>query len=104
MGIFSLKGLPNWFVFVNILDLSIILAWPFVAYFAVFMLDAPNPSFGTMATYVLINAYPVFIILNCIISVIMFRKNKAVGIFLAFFPVVAAVILFLLLLFLLFSE
>jgi len=104
LSFFNTDGLPTWFIIVNILNLALILAWPIVAFMSVFMLDKPNPSIWIILSYILINVYPLFLILNLILTFKLYKRNKTIAIILTVLPLLFATIVFLLIMNLMLTE
>ena len=71
-----LDGVPWWFILMNVLMLSPILAWPLVYFGSIFMFDNPKNQNIAWLFFILINAYPIYLIAYALIVLTSYPKNK----------------------------
>lgn len=79
---FSDNNYPLWFKILNFVSLIPILVWPFIVFGSIFLLDNPKNLFFTLITIILVDAYPLYLILIAIFSFKSYNKNRLISILL----------------------
>ena len=77
--IFKNQGLPKWIVYLNYASLSAIFVWPLVFFCSIFMFDNPDNVNMTYFGFILINCYPILLILLSYLSFRIFYLSKVVS-------------------------
>lgn len=67
------RNYPKWFLAINTLSFTPIIAWPFAFFGSIFLFDNPSDFLFTFFLFILLNSYP---ILLCIISSFSFKLFK----------------------------
>jgi len=83
--IFRNKDLPRWIVNLNYICLAGIIAWPLVLFVSIFLFDHPNNLAQTYLIFILMNCYPLVLIVLTWFSFKTFRFNRILS---ALFPLV----------------
>ncbi len=82
--LFRNKELPLWFRRLNYISLAGACGWPLVFFVSLFMFDDPNANVNKRTVYwILINCYPIFLLILSLISYKLFRRSPIVA---AIFP------------------
>jgi hypothetical protein len=76
--LFSRK-IPKWFKFFNLCILLPILIWPLIFYTTIFFFDKPKNIALTFLLFILVNIYPVYLIIIAYLNSLLFQKNKVLG-------------------------
>lgn len=79
--IFS-NELPIWFRILNSIILLPMLLWPFVFYITVFFFDHPDHSVIALLLFIVVNIYPLYLVLLAYLNTLLFKSNKVLGIIL----------------------
>ncbi|MCY1633264.1 hypothetical protein [Marinifilum sp. D737] len=79
----------------QVVSLLPILAWPLVFYVSLYLFDDPNGN--ASALFIAINAYPLYLIANLILSKKLYENQRNLSVLLLIWPIllVALVALFL---------
>ncbi|PXY01477.1 hypothetical protein DF185_08310 [Marinifilum breve] len=79
----------------QVVSLLPILAWPLVFYVSAFLFDDPNGNASLL--FFAINAYPLYLIANLILSKKLYENERSISVLLLIWPilVVVLVVLFL---------
>ncbi len=76
------------FIVLRIISLLPILAWPFVFFGSIFMFDDPNANLNLRwLLFILINGYPVILILNLLLANWCYNRNLYVSYALVSWPI-----------------
>ena len=67
---------PTWFKIINFTFLIPAIFWPIVAFGAIFIFDNPSNFFLTFIIFLLIIAYPLYLILLIRLNARLFKINK----------------------------
>jgi hypothetical protein len=98
--LFNTKGLPDWFVTVNILDVTLAIAgWPFALFMSMVAFTKHQPTskpvtgisetFDIIVFFVMIS-YPILIILLMILNFHIYHKHRTTSIILSVLPIIIA--------------
>jgi hypothetical protein len=77
--IFKNQSLPQWILNLNYACLSAIIVWPFVFYGSIFMFDNPKNPGLTFIWFILINSYPILLLVFTYISFKTFQYSKVIS-------------------------
>ena len=72
----------------SVISLLPILLWPFVFYSSIFIFDAPDSMERAQGIFFLVNAYPLYLIGNMVLSHIIYNRNKTIAYLLLSWPVI----------------
>src|SRR5579871_2125267 len=96
--IFKNTELPLWLRRLNYISLAGVIAWPLIAFGSLFMFDDPNGNYHTRLIYfVLLNLYPVYLLLLTFLSFKLYRLSPLIAAILPCIPIAtyaAIVVLF----------
>jgi len=84
--VFKNEGLPRWIVFLNYASLLGIVAWPFVVFGSIFMFDHPKNFNNTALLVLLVDCYPLYLLVLTYFSFRLFRFSKLVSALLPLIP------------------
>jgi hypothetical protein len=88
--LFHNDHLPNWFVSLNKISLSGMIAWPVIFFVSLFMFDDPNANMRERTIYwVLLNCYPLALLLMSWLSLKTYRVNPVLA---AIFPAIPVLV------------
>jgi hypothetical protein len=93
--IFRNKDLPRWIVFLNYACLSGILVWPLVFFASIFMFDNPSDENKTFSQFILINSYPLLLMLITFVSFKVFHRSKLVSVMLPSMAILSYIYIFI---------
>jgi hypothetical protein len=85
--VFRQNALPPWIIYLNLGSLVGILAWPLVFFGSIFLADNPKEGDSTFLHIVLIDCYPLLLILVTYVSYKLFRVNRIVSAILPIIPI-----------------
>ena len=77
--VFRNKDLPGWIVYLNYASLSGIIVWPLVLFGSIFLFDHPQNLYSTFLTVILIDSYPLPLILLTYLSFRVFHFNRLIS-------------------------
>ena len=77
--IFKNQSLPRWIVYLNYASLSAIIVWPLVFFGSIFMFDNPQNLNSTFINFMLINSYPLLLMVLTYISFRIFQFSKLIS-------------------------
>lgn len=69
-------GYPKWFTRINSLSILPIYVWPGFFYFTIFLFDNPET---TVWEFILLNSYPVWLLLLSRLSYLLFKKSVLIA-------------------------
>jgi len=80
--VFKQGELPSWIIYLNLGSLAGILAWPLVFFGSMFMFDNPSDEENTFSHFILLNCYPLLLILITFCSYKLFKVNRIISVLL----------------------
>ncbi|MDP4217561.1 MAG: hypothetical protein Q8927_15275 [Bacteroidota bacterium] len=92
--IFKNEELPRWIVLLNYACLSGIFIWPIIVFASVFMFDNPSDENKTYVQVILIDSYPLLLMLITFVSFKIFRLSKLISAMLPSIVILAYVYIF----------
>jgi hypothetical protein len=102
-SLFNTKSLPDWFVTINILDLTLaIVCWPFVLFMTMVAFTdhhgTGKPLTGIskifdMIVFFVIISYPIYIVSMTIINYRLYHRHRTISIVLSLLPLIIATII-----------
>ncbi len=86
---FKSDTLPRWFKFLNLSILLPILLWPLIFFTTIFFFDNPSNLIMTFILFIIVNAYPLYLIILVLINAKLYTWNKLLGLILPFVIIVS---------------
>jgi len=93
--VFKQNELPSWIIYLNLGSLAGILAWPLVFFGSMFMFDNPHDGDDTFLHFILLNCYPLLLILITFCSYKLFKASRIISALLPILPLVFYLFLFI---------
>jgi hypothetical protein len=81
---FKSDKLPRWFKFLNLSILLPILLWPLIFFTTIFFFDNPSNLIMIFILFIIVNAYPIYLIILVLINAKLYTWNKWLGLILPF--------------------
>lgn len=68
--------IPLWLKLINFINVVPIISWPVILLTSAFFFDAPASKVQAYMAFIVVNSYPVLLILSAVASILLFRKGK----------------------------